>query len=134
MGFLDGLLGSALGTNSASAPGLTRSILAMIGGGPNGGLEGLVSAFQQNGLGQIVDSWIGNGQNLPISAAQIQQALGPRVQALAQQHGLSEGAVSLALSQVLPHFIDHLTPTGQLPSGNDALAQGLSALRSRLGI
>ncbi len=132
MGLLDNL-GAMLSGSSSATPGLAGSLLDIIGGG-QGGLGGLVQAFQQNGLGKQVESWIGTGQNLPVSAAQIQQVLGPKVQALAAQHGMSVDAVSQAVSQLLPHLVDQLTPNGQAPQGGDALAQGLSALRSKLGV
>lgn len=131
MGLLDNLTGSLLGSNAGASSGLMKSVLDMLGSG-QGGLGGLVRAFQQNGLGQLVDSWVGTGQNLPASPGQIQQALGPEVQELAQQHGMSADAVSQALSQFLPGLIDHLTPNGQLPQGG--VGAGLSALRSKLGI
>ena len=129
MGLFDNLAGSLGGNAGASSP-LTKSVLDMLG--QSGGLGGLVQAFQQNGLGHLVESWIGTGQNMPVSAAQIQQALGPKVQELAQQHGISADTVSQALSQFLPGLIDHLTPNGQLPQGG--VAAGLSALRSKFGI
>ncbi|BDG10072.1 YidB family protein [Anaeromyxobacter paludicola] len=130
MGFLDNLTGSLSGGSASS--GLARSVMDMIASGQGGGLNGLVQAFQQNGLGHLMDSWIGTGQNLPVSPGQVQQALGPKVQELASQHGMSTDAVSHALSQFLPGLIDHLTPNGQVPQGG--VGAGLSALRSKLGI
>lgn len=129
MGLLDNLAGALLGGSATSSP-IAKSVLDMVGQG--GGLGGLVQAFQQNGLGHLMDSWVGTGHNLPVSPAQVQQALGPQVQELARQHGMSPDAVSQALSQLLPGVVDHLTPNGQLPQGG--VAAGLSALRSKLGI
>ncbi len=133
MGLLDSIAGS-IGGDASASPGIAKSLLEMIGGGQGSGLAGLVQAFQQNGLGQVVQSWIGTGQNLPVSATQVQQVLGPKVRELAQQHGVSEDAVSKTVSQLLPNLVDHLTPDGRLPQGGDALAQGLAALRSRFGV
>ncbi len=130
MGFLDNLAGAVLG-GQGGQNALTKSVLDLIGG-QGGGLAGLAQAFQQGGLGHLVDSWIGTGQNLPVSPAQLQQVLGPKIAALAQQHGMSPDAVSQALSQLLPGLVDHLTPNGQIPQGG--LEQGLSALRSKLGV
>jgi uncharacterized protein YidB (DUF937 family) len=130
MGFLDGIAGAVLG-GQGGQNALTKSVLDMLGGGQGGGLGGLLQAFQQGGLGHLADSWVGTGQNLPVSPSQIQQVLGPKVAALAQQHGMSQDAVSQALSQLLPGLVDHLTPNGQIPQGG--LEQGLSALRSKLG-
>ena len=132
MGLLENLAGSLLGGNASAQSPLVKSVLDMLGNNQSGGLSALVQAFQQNGLGHLMDSWIGTGQNLPVSSGQIQQALGPKVQELAQQHGMSADAVSQALSQYLPGLIDHLTPNGQLPQGG--VGAGLSALRSKLGI
>lgn len=132
MGLLDNLAGSLLGGSAGGSPALMKSALDMLGSNQGAGLGGLVQAFQQNGLGHLVDSWIGTGRNLPVSPSQIQQALGPKVQEIAKQHGMSADAVSQALSQVLPGLVDHLTPNGQLPQGG--LGEGLSALRSKLGI
>ncbi|HEX8908130.1 MAG TPA: YidB family protein [Anaeromyxobacteraceae bacterium] len=134
MGLLDTLTGAGPGGSTGASSGIAKSLLEMISGGQGGGLGGVVQTFQQNGLGKLVESWIGTGQNLPVSPAQVQQVLGPKVQALAQQHGISEEAASQAISQLLPSLVDHLTPGGQLPQGGDALTQGLSALRTRLGI
>lgn len=133
MGILD-TISSLFGGKSGASSGIAGSLLDLVGGGQGGGLAGLVQTFQQNGLGKIVDSWVGTGQNLPVSAAQIQQVLGPKIQSMAQQHGMSTDAVSQAVSQLLPNLVDQLTPNGKLPQGGDALAQGLSALRSKLGI
>jgi uncharacterized protein YidB (DUF937 family) len=132
MGLLDNLAGSFLSGNAGAASGVMKSVLEMLGSNQSGGLGGLVQAFQQNGLGHLIDSWIGTGQNLPVSPGQIQQTLGPRVQELAQQHGMSTDAVTQALSQFLPGLVDHLTPNGQLPQGG--LGEGLSALRSKFGV
>ena len=133
MGLLDELknaAGSMLGNSAGQSP-VARTVLEMLGQG--GGLGGLVQAFQQKGLGDVVGSWIGTGQNLPVSPQQIQQVLGPQVAQVASQHGLTTEAATSALSQLLPGLVDQLTPNGQLPAGN-ALEQGLSALRSKLGL
>ncbi len=134
MGLLDNLLGAAgslLGGQGGATSPLARSVLDMLG--QSGGLAGLVRSFEQAGLGNVVGSWVGTGQNLPVSAQQVQQALGPKVQELARQHGLGQDAVTGALAQLLPGLVDHLTPGGQLPTGS-ALEQGLSGLRSKLGL
>lgn len=92
-------------------------------------LGGLVSAFQNNGLGDTVASWISNNANLPISAEQIQSALGQGpLQDVASQMGLSTDTVASTLSERLPGLVDQLTPNGQLPSG-DLMSQGLGLLQ-----
>lgn len=122
-------ISGALGGEHA---GLLGSVLETVGKEQGGGLAGLVQAFQQNGLGDAVASWIGTGQNQPITAGQIQAVLGSdAVKQIAAKMGLSPDAVSAKLAEVLPGAIDRLTPDGQLPEGG-LLGQALSALRSRV--
>jgi len=78
-----------------------------------GGLSGLAQTFQQKGLGDLVSSWIGTGQNLPISADQIQQVLGnEQIQAFAQKMGISTSEAGSNLAEFLPGVVDKLTPDG----------------------
>ena len=82
-----------------------------------GGLGGLLEKFQQGGLGNVTNSWIGSGQNQPVSPNQVGSALGPNtIKTLAQQSGLSEDELTKQLSQVLPGVVDKLTPNGRLPT------------------
>jgi len=99
----------------------------------NGGLPGIINKFQQAGLGQQAGSWVGTGQNMPITADQLQQVLGSgQIGQIAQQLGLSHGEAGNGLAQALPQLIDKLTPTGQISADHsDLLKQALSALTSR---
>ena len=93
-----------------------------------GGLQGLISRFQEQGLGRLMDSWIGAGENLPISMEQLQSALGSeQVQSIAQQLGISKDAAASGLASMLPQVIDKLTPTGAVPDSG-ALGKGLELL------
>jgi uncharacterized protein YidB (DUF937 family) len=86
-------------------------------GGLHGGLGGLVDKLQKGGLGSLVNSWIGSGQNQPVSPNQLGPALGPDIiKTLAQRSGLSEEELTRQLSQVLPGLVDKLTPNGRLPT------------------
>lgn len=86
-------------------------------GGLLGGLGGLLNKLQQGGLGNVANSWIGSGQNQPVSPGQLGSALGPSViKTLSQQSGLSEDELTQQLSQALPGLIDKLTPNGRLPT------------------
>jgi len=87
------------------------------GGGLLSGLGGLLSRLQQSGQGDVVKSWVGTGQNQPISPSQLGTALGPDIiSALAQRTGLSEQELQSQLSQLLPGIVDKLTPNGRLPT------------------
>jgi uncharacterized protein YidB (DUF937 family) len=113
MGLLDGLLGGALGqVEAAAAPALINAVLAKTN---LGDLQGLVNQLQQGGLGNQVQSWLGNGANLPVSPDQIRAALGSdQVKQLAQHFGVSPDAALKLLSEHLPGVIDQASPNGTL--------------------
>jgi uncharacterized protein YidB (DUF937 family) len=86
-------------------------------GGLLSGLGGLLDKLQQGGLSNATNSWVGTGQNQPVSSNQLSSALGPDViKNLSQQSGLSEDDLGKQLSQVLPGLVDKLTPNGRLPT------------------
>ena len=90
---------------------------ASIPGGLNGALGGLVGHMQQNGAGDIANSWVGTGQNMPINGAQLTQVLGPDlVNKISASTGLSPDQLITQLSAVLPQLVNHMTPNGQLPA------------------
>jgi len=74
--------------------------------------------FQQAGLGDVIASWIGSGQNQAISGEQLSQVLGhDTLSGLASQLGVNSGDVAGQLSNILPGLVDKLTPAGQSPAG-----------------
>ncbi len=78
-----------------------------------GGVKGLVDKFEKQGLGTIVQSWVGKGENHPITAAQIQRALGfEALQQLGAKLGLSPGETAAKLAVLLPEAIDKQTAEG----------------------
>lgn len=119
MGLLDGIVGKAAGILSGDKgeqPGLLGGVLEMITGKESGGMAGLVQSFQEKGFGGIISSWIGTGENLPISADQIQQVIGSDVvQNLAAKFGIPTEELSGKLAEFLPSAIDKMTPNGTLP-------------------
>lgn len=119
MSILDSVLGGLLGGQQAPSPvqGILGSILGG-GGGGVGGLGGLMQRFEQAGLGNVAQSWVGNGPNQPIQPQQLEQVFGhDQINQWAQQSGMSSGGLLSQLAQFLPHAVDHLTPNGQMPSG-----------------
>ena len=133
MGLLDSVLGSLSQGGSGSGNALLNTLLAMINDPSTGGLEGLLAKFQQHGLGDVAASWVSTGKNLPISGAQIQEALGSaELSSLAQKLGMSSGDVSSQLAQLLPGVVDNLTPNGQLPD-TGSLGDLLGSVMKRLG-
>ena len=89
------------------------------------GLQGIVGKMQSNGMGRQVHSWIGNGQNLPVSGADIKKAVDQQQLAkAAQEQGVSPEQLCEQIAQVLPEIVDKATPSGQVPrqGGKDAMA------------
>jgi uncharacterized protein YidB (DUF937 family) len=96
-----------------------------------GGISGLVQQFHDKGLGDVVNSWISTGQNLPISADQIKSVLSnEHVQAFAAKAGISPDVASAKIAEVLPMIMDRVTPNGQVPPQSGLLATGMNMLRS----
>ncbi len=118
MGLLDAVMGAVSGQMQQSG-GLGNVLGGLLANNSElGGLGGLVEKFNQNGMGEIVGSWIGKGDNLPISADQIASAFGSGTLGnMASQLGLDPAQVSEQLAQMLPGLIDKLTPHGALPEG-----------------
>jgi uncharacterized protein YidB (DUF937 family) len=97
--------------------------------GANGqsGLADIVSKFQQGGLGHLADSWVGTGENQPVSPDQISQVLGSgKLGEIASQLGLSQDDVAGGLSKILPDLVNHVTPNGQMPASSDMISNALS--------
>src|SRR5580698_4824347 len=105
MGMFDGLLGGVVGAEMATVVnGLIEK---------HGGIQGIVSQLEQQGLGGTVRSWVGTGANQPITADQVHQAFGSdTVKELAAKVGMSPEDLAAKLSQMLPQAIDKLTPGG----------------------
>jgi uncharacterized protein YidB (DUF937 family) len=118
MGILD-MLTSVMASRAASE--LETAVIPVVlsevlGNGSEGGLSAIVARLQQAGFGDQVKSWIGTGQNLPISAQQLQQVLGSDVvKQLATRFGIPVDQLSTVLAQVLPTAVDQASPKGTLP-------------------
>jgi uncharacterized protein YidB (DUF937 family) len=142
MGFLDNVLGSAVPGGNYSKP-LMIALMALLAsgaltrrssaqapsaapstspadashGGLLGGLGGLLDRFRESGHGDVMNSWIGSGENRPIAPNQMGTALGPDIiKTLSQKSGLSEQELLAQLSKILPGVVDKLTPNGRLPT------------------
>jgi uncharacterized protein YidB (DUF937 family) len=140
MGLLDGLLGGLMGGGSGGGSNpllqIAMQMLANKGGGgaggggaldSMGGLSGIVNAFQKGGLGHLADSWVGTGDNLPVSADQLSQVLGAdKIGSIASQLGMSQGDAAGGLAKILPELINHVTPNGQMPASNNMIEDALS--------
>ena len=135
MGMFDDIKDKALGMfgeSGGQGSELLNGIMEMLSDKEGGGLSGLVQSFQQKGLGDIISSWIGTGQNSPISPDQLKEGLGSEtLQNLASKAGISTEEVTAKLSEQLPNLIDKMTPDGVIPEGG-LLDKGLEFLKSKL--
>ena len=122
-----GLAGSAPSSQHAGA---LSAIMEYVNSPQVGGLSGLQQKFQEKGLGGIMNSWIGTGQNLPISAEQLQSVLhSGALEQVATKAGIDESRLTSMMSTLLPHLVDKLTPNGEVPESGalSQLMKGLAA-------
>jgi uncharacterized protein YidB (DUF937 family) len=128
MGLLDSILSAVSGkgdTSGKAAPliGILSGLLAQ-----SGGLQGLANKFSQSGHGDAFSSWVGMGENQPVSANQVQNALGSeQISALSARLGVDPALASSFLAEYLPKIVDKLTPKGEVDPNADT-QQGLAAL------
>lgn len=109
MGLLDGVLGGVVGAGMAS---MIQDVIK-----DHGGIQGIVKQLEANGLGDTVKSWIGTGQNHPVSGEQLHAALDTNTLApLAAKLGITTQELSAKLAEVLPGAVDKLTPDGVVPA------------------
>ena len=108
MGLFDGVLGGVLGAGAVAL--VTKYV------NQNGGLQGVIDQFQKQGLGGTINSWIGTGDNEPVTADQITKTLGTdKIQEMAKEAGVEPAVLAGQLAEHLPTAIDKITPDGKLP-------------------
>ncbi len=146
MGLLEGILKQAMGgqVGEGGLAGLISNpqVLVALTGllstrdssiGGSGGLGGLISAFQQQGLGDMISSWISTGPNPAISATQVTDVLGENtLSQFASKAGVPRAEAGSLLAGLLPAVVDQLTPDGKVPETN-SLENTLGSLLSGLG-
>lgn len=128
MGLLDSILSAVSGKGDTS--GGANPLMGILSGllTQSGGLQGLSNKFSQSGQGGAFSSWVGMGENQPISSNQIQEALGSdQIRALAARMGVDPNLTSNFLAEYLPKIVDKLTPAGKIDPAADH-QQGLAAL------
>lgn len=129
MDLMDSLKSAIGGGNKQND--LMSIIMSLIGG--QGGINNLISQFATKGLGDVINSWIGTGKNLPISGNQLQSVFGKdKISQLASKVGMDNNAFTSQLSNLLPQVIDQLTPDGKVPEG-DIMSKGMDLLGGLLG-
>jgi uncharacterized protein YidB (DUF937 family) len=116
MGLFDDLSGALKGAagqfEAAAMPALISAVLAKTN---LGDMQGLVAKLQQGGLGNQVQSWLGDGKNLPITADQLKSALGnDQVKEIAQHFGLPVDSMLTMLAEHLPAAVDQASSGGAI--------------------
>ncbi len=109
MGLFDSLKGAL---ESEALPVVINTVLAQT---QYHDLPGLVTALDKGGLGPQVQSWLGNGANIPITEDQLKTVLGnAQVQEFARHLGLPVDQTLSTLAKYLPEIIDKASPNGVL--------------------
>lgn len=114
LGSLIGALAGGQGAGGAGAPGGAGGA-----GGASNPLGGLLDMLTRSGLTDQTRSWVGTGENQPVSGAQIAEALPDEtLQKVAQDAGVSPQEAADEIARSLPQAVDKLTPAGSMPQGS----------------
>ena len=125
-------IGSLLGKSQDAPTSVPEALVAALGS-QESGLGGLVQKFEAAGLGPVISSWIGNGDNQAVSPDALHGILGSDlVQQVAAKTGLPIEQLLPQIAQHLPQLVDGMTPNGQIPTGSSLLDAGLAFLKSRM--
>ena len=122
-------------TTGLDIDSISSALGNLIGGEDGIDLSNIVSGLSENGLGDIVASWLGNGENLPISAESVTELLGTdKISEFAQNLGISEESAQNAIADALPNLIDQAT-SGENSLVDDLLSQvgGVSGAMDMIG-
>jgi len=128
MGLLDSILGGQ--NQEGGNPGDANPLLGVLTGllAQSGGVQGLLNKFIQAGHGDKVASWVGPGENQPVSPDQVQNAVGTdQITAIAAKLGVDPAQASQLLAKFLPTVVDKLTPGGTIDPNADH-SQNLAGL------
>ncbi len=128
-GLLGGLLGGGSDGQAGGAGNLVAALAPLVGGLlAGGGLQKLLGNLQSSGLGAQADSWVGTGENLPVTGAQLEEPMSDAVDQVAQTAGISREEAADVLAKLVPQVVNGLTPDGQVPS-EDELRKLLDAVK-----
>lgn len=119
MGLFDSVAGAVLGKLGGQQGGMAQIALDMFN--QYGGIGGVLDKFKEGGLAEQAASWVGKGENMPISAEQISSVLGSGAIAdMAAKFGIDPADLSAKIAEHLPTVIDKMTPDGEVTgdSGN----------------
>ena len=98
------------GADSSSITSIVSKLLAS-----GDGLGGIVNAMQDKGLGSIVESWLGDGENADIAPEQLREVVGSdTIAEMAAEVGTDEDSILDTLKDALPQIVDKSSSGGSL--------------------
>jgi uncharacterized protein YidB (DUF937 family) len=120
MGLFDSVAGAVLGKVMGDKGGMAQIAMEMFN--QHGGVGGILDKFKAGGLGDVAASWVGKGENLPISADQISSVLGNgAIAEMAAKFGIDPATLSAQIAEHLPTVVDKLTPNGAVEADSGSL-------------
>jgi uncharacterized protein YidB (DUF937 family) len=129
MGMFDSVAGAVLGQVMGDKGGTAKIAMEMFN--QYGGLGGILGKFQEGGLADTAASWVGKGENAPVSSSQITDVLGSgAISEMAAKFGISPDTLSSQLAEHLPGVVDKMTPDGEVNNNSgDLLGTVLGMLK-----
>ena len=124
-----GMLAQKLGLNQSMVGGIMDKL---VGGGDKMDVAGLVGNLKEKGLGDVADSWLGDGDNQEISTDQLKEALGgEQIAQAAAELGTDEGSLLGGLQAALPQLVDKASSGGSLLDSVGGIG-GLAGMAKKL--
>jgi len=114
-----GMIAAKIGGNLMNNDAIGNVMGSLLGGagGQAGGLDigSLVNGMKEKGMGDVADSWLGDGDNADISADQLKDVLGAdKISAAAAELGTDEGSLLEGLREAVPQMVDKSSSGGSL--------------------
>jgi uncharacterized protein YidB (DUF937 family) len=109
------MISSETSADAASTPHpILGHVMDLVNNPETGGFSGMLAKFQSNGLGDLMNSWMGGSGN-SITADQISNVIGhDRLAAIGTKLGIQPDEVSNLVAQHLPDVISKLSPKTRL--------------------
>ncbi|ETO41305.1 hypothetical protein X965_10925 [Morganella sp. EGD-HP17] len=129
MGVIMELFNKITGMLSDKVTGATQITAILDWIKDQGGIQGIQTRFRSEGLGGMLESWIGCGANLSVSAEQITAVFGsPAIEKLAAELGITADKASSVIAEYLPEIIDAMSPDGEVRR-SDFMTAGINLMK-----
>jgi uncharacterized protein YidB (DUF937 family) len=123
MGLMDTITG-LMGKSGGGKDMMSQLSTMLTGKGGDGvGLSRLMDQFKGAGLGDKAESWVGTGENQPLSPDEVEKAIGAdRLAKMSKETGKSVDELKKGLSTAIPESVNKLTPEGKMPNPSDLMS------------